>query len=247
MNDNAIIGIMGLGRPCENCGGTGTVRRNGYTVHCPECGGDGFYDTAHERRLADSEPEYPDLEPDFNEIERQETARLDAIEDERELKEYRAEHGDDAPDPQPVITQIPTDDDGNPIYTKQPRRSFYNEDYDPYARVHDLQAQLAAVTAERDTARRTQDQLRDELTAVTAERDALLLALGVESVRDGLDMIKAKDARIVGVTTERDKLREAATHAMNFIDRLGENSPIVFGGEADIYHNLRAALGFDTE
>lgn len=53
--------------------------------------------------------------------------------------------------------------------------------------------------------------------------------------------------QLAAVTAERDKLREAATYAMNFVDRLGADSPVVFGGEADVYHKLRAALGFDSE
>lgn len=62
------------------------------------------------------EPEYPDLEPDFNKLERDETARLDAIEDEANLKAYRAEHGDDAPDPTPVTGRPLTETEENLLW-----------------------------------------------------------------------------------------------------------------------------------
>lgn len=48
--------------------------------------------------LYEIEPEY-----DADKAERQHEATLDAVEAERDLKAYRAEHGDDAPDPTPII------------------------------------------------------------------------------------------------------------------------------------------------
>lgn len=100
MNDNTITGVMGLGRLCERCGGTGTVHNGPWVVCCPECAGDGFY---HEPEDLSDQPE-----PDFNQLERDEAARLDAIEDEADLKAYRAEHGDDAPEPTPQPKPVTT-------------------------------------------------------------------------------------------------------------------------------------------
>lgn len=148
---NAGLRVLGLER-CPSCDGYGfdvdadifDEKGELQAEKCLTCEGKGCI------KAQLSEPESPEYDADKAECQHE--IALDNLEAERDLKAYRAEH-DDAPDPQPVITEIPTDADGNPIYTKQPRRSFYNEDYDPYAAVHNLQAQLAAVTAERDKLR----------------------------------------------------------------------------------------------
>lgn len=99
MNDNSITGVIGLGFPCEDCGGTG-VKLNVWVGHlgiCPTCNGDGFY-CKPEAELPEPEP----AEYDADKAERQHEATLDAVEDEANLKAYRAEHGDDAPEPMPT-------------------------------------------------------------------------------------------------------------------------------------------------
>ncbi len=103
----------------------------------------------------------PNPEPDYdryiNERERQHEATLEAIEDEADLKAYRAEHGDDAPEPLPDVTSW--------------REKYYKIAAFERAEFQSLNADLHAQLA---IARATQDQLRDELVAVTAERDTLI-------------------------------------------------------------------------
>lgn len=190
MNNNTITGVMGLGRQCERCGGTGTVHNGPWVVCCPECDGDGFYHEPED--LSDQpEPDYPDSEPDFNRLERDEAARLDAIEAERDLKAYYAEHGDDAPEPLPApsfygATPIPVAGDWrNKVAAVTAERDAALKLAENIGAEYRQQIELLkASCAEKDAvnesakslvevARAAQDQLRDELAAVTAERDAL--------------------------------------------------------------------------
>lgn len=168
----------------------------------------------------------------INERERQHEATLDAIEAERDLKAYRAEHGDDAPDPTPTneFKFVLYGNEGEQdLYTiesvwhEHPAGAMYlierrdgdgilythyvlghhlqRSENDPRIAIfipalraaHDLesdtlQPQIATLQCEVDglnyqlqTARRAQDQLRDELAAVTAERDALKKRVEVQS------------------------------------------------------------------
>lgn len=105
----------------------------------------------------------------INERERQHEAALDAAEEEANLKAYRAEQGDDAPDPKPA-----------PLYAGLETRIMYERDaaLGDVARLEDM---LETVIVERDSARHAQEQLRGELAAVTAERDELRKRVKVQS------------------------------------------------------------------
>lgn len=80
------------------------------------------------------------------------------------------------------------------------------------------------------------DKLADLRQRLEDTEALLIIARATETAMQ--DELAAKDAEI-------KRLRGAAKQAMDFIDHLGENSPIVFGGEAIIYHALRDALGYE--
>lgn len=83
------------------------------------------------------------------------------------------------------------------------------------------------------TARATQETLQGEIVA----KDVAL--------EEKQDQLESLEVAYKQQQTEIARLRGAAKQAMDFIDRLGENSPVVFGGEAVIYHALRVALGYE--
>lgn len=174
LNESGLEAIGLVAETCHVCKGEGETEialpdgTQRIAFICTACRGEGTIYTP--KSVISEPPAEPDYDRYINERERQHEATLDAVEDEADLKAYRAEHGDDAPDPMPIITEIPTDDDGNPIWKKEPRREYYVVGK---LEIDSLNEQLTAQLA---TARATQDQLRDELTVITAERDELKAA-----------------------------------------------------------------------
>ncbi|KAB2853997.1 MAG: hypothetical protein F9K46_17565, partial [Anaerolineae bacterium] len=112
-------------QPCEHCNGIGWTPSHAGPTDCPQCDGVGYFYHA-------------DYDLHVTTQECQHEAQLDAVEDEADLKAYRAEHGDDAPDP----------------IESAPRERYYQIAAFERAELQSaniaLHAQLAAVTAERD-------------------------------------------------------------------------------------------------
>lgn len=99
----------------------------------------------------------------------------------------------------------------------------------------DLRQQLTA-------AREAQTVLQEAVTARDAEIDLWKRRHDLkDEIAEGARQEQGK------LQDEIERLRAAAKRAMDFIDYIGEASPIVFGNEAAVYHELRNALGYDSE